>query len=58
MDFAQAVAVVQQYQNDWRLPGLLEAMEQMQDSLDDLTDTERRAFRVVFNGMAKLLAPA
>jgi hypothetical protein len=31
---------------------------QMQDSLDELTERECRAYRVVFNSMAKLFAPA
>ncbi len=58
MNFEQALEVVQNYQQDWALPGLLEALEQMQDNLDDLTDRECRAYRVVFREMAKLFAPA
>ncbi len=58
MNFEQALEVVQNYQQDWALPGLLEALEQMQDSLDDLTERECRAYRVVFREMAKLFAPA
>ncbi len=58
MNFEQALEVVQNYQQDWALPGLLEALEQMQDSLDELTDRECRAYRVVFREMAKLFAPA
>ncbi len=58
MNFEQALEVVQNYQQDWTLPGLLEALEQMQDSLDDLTERECRAYRVVFREMAKLFAPA
>jgi hypothetical protein len=57
MNFEQAMQVVQQYKQDWALPGLLETLEQMKDSVDELTDQERRAFRVVFNSMAKLFAP-
>lgn len=57
MNFEQAVQVVKQYQQDWGLPGLLEAMEQMQASFDDLWDQERRAYRVVFREMSKLFAP-
>jgi hypothetical protein len=58
MNFEQALEVVQDYQQDWALPGLLETLEQMQDSLDDLTDQQCRAYRVVFREMSKLFAPA
>lgn len=58
MNFEQAIKIVHQYQQDWALPGLLEAMEQMQSSFDDLWDQERRAYRVVFREMGKLFAPA
>jgi hypothetical protein len=58
MNFEQALDVVEQYQQDWALPGLLETLMQMQDSLDELTERECRAFRVVFNSMARLFAPA
>jgi len=50
--------VVQQYQKDWRLPGLLETLIQMNSDEDDLTYIQRRASRVVFNEMGKLFAPA
>jgi hypothetical protein len=58
MNFDQALNVVEQYQQDWALPGLLETLQQMQESVEDLTDQERRAFRVVFTNMAKLFATA
>lgn len=58
MNFEQAIEVVQDYQQDWALPGLLETLEQMQDSLDNLTDRQVRAYRVVFREMGKLFAPA
>ena len=58
MIFEQAMQVVQQYKQDWALPGLLETLEQMQDSVDELTHQERVAFRVVFREMSKLFAPA
>jgi hypothetical protein len=58
MNFEQAIEVVQQYKQDWALPGLLETLEQMQDSLDDLTSQEARAYCVVFREMGKLFAPA
>jgi len=58
MNFEQAIEIVQQYKQDWALPGLLETLEQMQDSLEDLTSNESRAYRVVFREMGKLFAPA
>lgn len=58
MNFEQAIKIVQQYQQDWALPGLLEAMEQMQASFEELFDQERRAYRVVFREMSRLFAPA
>jgi hypothetical protein len=58
MNFEQAMQVVQQYQQDWAIKGLLETLEQMQDSVDELNFQERRAFRVVFSEMGKLFAPA
>lgn len=56
MNFEQALNVVEQYQQDWALPGLLETLEQMQDCYDDLTGQEARAYRVVFRDMSKLFA--
>lgn len=58
MNFEQALDVVEQYQQDWALPGLLETLMQMQANLDDLTERECRAFRVVFRDMSKLFALA
>ena len=58
MNFEQAMQVVQQYQQDWALPGLLETLEQMQDNTDDLYQEQKTAFRVVFREMGKLFAPA
>lgn len=58
MNFAQALDIVEQYQQDWALPGLLETLMQMQESVEELTDRECRAFRVVFNNMARLFALA
>jgi len=58
MNFEQAMQVVQQYQQDWALPGLLETLEQMQDNQDDLYQEQRAAFRVVFREMGRLFAPA
>jgi len=58
MNFEQAMQVVQQYQQDWAIKGLLETLQQMQDSQEDLFEQERIAFRVVFREMGKLFAPA
>jgi len=58
LNFEQAMQVVQQYQQDWAIKGLLETLEQMQDSVDELNFQERRAFRVVFSEMGKLFALA
>jgi len=58
MNFEQAMQVVQQYQQDWVLPGLLETLEQMQHNQDDLYQEQRTAFLVVFREMGRLFAPA
>ena len=58
MNFEQAIEIVQEYKQDWALPGLLEALEQMQDSVDELTFDQARAYRVVFREMGRLFAPA
>jgi hypothetical protein len=58
MNFEQAIEIVQEYKQDWALPGLLETLEQMQDSVDELTFDQARAYRVVFREMGKLFAPA
>jgi hypothetical protein len=58
MNFEQALDVVEQYQQDWALPGLLETLVQMQNCYDDLASTEAQAYRVVFREMGKLFSPA
>lgn len=58
MNFEQAMQVVQQYQQDWRLPALLETLEDMRDRFEELDSNERTAYRVVFREMSKLFAPA
>jgi hypothetical protein len=58
MNFEQAIEIVQEYKQDWALPGLLETLEQMQDSVDELTFDQARAYRVVFREMGRLFAPA
>ena len=57
MNFEQAIEIVQDYQQDWAVAGLLETLMQMRDSLEDLTDRQVRAYRVVFRDMCKLFAP-
>ena len=58
MNFPQAIEVVQQYQQDYGFPGLLETLESMRDNLDELYNDQRIAFGVVFREMSKLFAPA
>jgi len=58
MNFPQAIEVVQQYQQDYGFPGLLETLESMRDNLDELYNDQRIAFGVVFREMGKLFAPA
>ena len=58
MNFEQALQVIHQYQEDQGVTGMLETLERMRDSLDDLTGQELRAYRVVFFEMSKLFAPA
>jgi hypothetical protein len=57
VNFEQAIKIVQEYQQDWALPGLLETLQQMQDNYDDLFGEQARAYRVVFREMSKLVAP-
>jgi hypothetical protein len=38
--------------------GLLETLQYMQDNLDDFSDNEKQAFRVVMRDFRKLLTPA
>jgi hypothetical protein len=60
MNFAQALQIVQEVQTNNRLPGLLETLEFMSvpSNREELTGQELRAYRVVFNEMGKLFAPA
>jgi hypothetical protein len=60
MNFAQALEIVQEVQANNRLPGLLETLEFMSvpSNREELTGQELRAYRVVFNEMGKLFAPA
>ena len=56
MTFEKALEVVQQYQKDWMLPGLLETLQQMGDhDGNELSYSDYRAYRVVMNQMSKLV---
>ena len=57
MNFTQAmviISVVKESSGD----GLLETLQYMQDNLDDFSDNEKQAFRVVMRDFRKLLTPA
>ena len=58
MTFEQAMAVVEDYKTNYGFPGLLETLEDMRENTEWLDRTQRQAFRVVFNEMALLFAPA
>lgn len=58
MQIDEALAVVEQYKEDWELPGLLETLKQMQDCYEDLPGQQKLAYRVVFREMQKLFLPA
>lgn len=60
MNFQEALEIVQEVGYNNRLPGLLETMEFMSvpSNREEFTGQELRAFRVVFNEMGKLFAPA
>ncbi len=53
MKFEDALEVVQDVQTDMG-EGLLETMTYMQNNLDQFTDKQVRAFKVVYNEMRKL----
>ena len=53
MNFTDAIEIVQDVQSDMG-EGLLETLTYMSDNLDQFTDHQVRAFRVVFNEMRKL----
>ena len=53
MDFEQALDIIEDVQYEHG-EGLLETLMYMQSNLDDFTDKQVRAYRVVFNNMRKL----
>ena len=54
MNFTQAMVVISDLREDMG-EGLLETLQYMQDNLDDFSDEQVRAFRVVMNDFRKLL---
>lgn len=60
MTTGEALEIVQNYGSDWRLPGLLETMEQMYEEYqrDGLNSIESKAFRIVWDEMAELFRVA
>ena len=56
MTTGEALKIVQNYGSDWRLPGLLETMEQMyeENQRDGLNSIESKAFRIVWGELAEL----
>lgn len=57
MNFTQAMVVISDLREDMG-EGLLETLQYMQDNLDDFSDEQVRAFRVVMCDFRKLLTPA
>lgn len=57
MNFTQAMVVISDLREDMG-EGLLETLQYMQDNLDDFSDNEQRAFRVVMRDFRALLTPA
>lgn len=56
MNITQALEIVEDIKED-QGEGMLETLMYMQDNLDQFSDTQVRAFRVVMNDFRKLLAP-
>jgi len=57
MNFTQAMVVICAIKETFG-EGLLETLQYMQDNLDDFSDEQVRAFRVVMCDFRKLLTPA
>ena len=60
MNQSEALLICEEYRAEYGHPGLLEAMEAMQDAYerDELETRQRIAFRVAMAGFRRLLAPA
>ena len=56
MNFTQAMVIISDIKESFG-EGLLETLQYMQDNLDDFSDEQVRAFRVVMNDFRKLLTP-
>ena len=57
MNFTQAMVIISVVKESFG-EGLLETLQYMQDNLDDFSDNEKYAFRVVMRDFRKLLTPA
>ena len=57
MNFTQAMVIICAIKETFGDP-LLETLQYMQDNLDDFSDNEKQAFRVVLRDFRKLLTPA
>jgi hypothetical protein len=57
MNFTQAMVIISEIKESFG-EGLLETLQYMQDNLDDFSDEQVRAFRVVMCDFRKLLTPA
>lgn len=55
MNFEQAIEILGSVQDDYG-HSLLDVMEYMRDNLDDFSEKEVQAFRVVIREMSKLFA--
>lgn len=56
MTFEQAMEIINEYNEYWALPGLLETLKQMDACEDDLSNAETRALRVAMREFGKLFA--
>jgi len=57
MNFTEAMVVISEIKENFG-EGLLETLQYMQDNLEDFSDNEQRAFRVVMRDFRALLTPA
>lgn len=57
MNFTQAMVIISDIKESFG-EGLLETLQYMQDNLDDFSDEQVRAFRVVMRDFRALLTPA
>lgn len=57
MNFTEAMVTISEIKENFG-EGLLETLQYMQDNLEDFSESEQRAFRVVMADFRKLLTPA